>query len=138
MLTKTMTYKDFNGNDVTETFMFNLTTAEIAELELTASGAEGIGAFIDAILKSKSYDELITFFKRIILKSFGMKSEDGKRFVKSEALSKEFSETNAFSDLFMELISGADAATAFINGIASNALGNQHLSAVNAMPGAVG
>ena len=115
MYKKTITYPDYNGEEIKEDFYFNLTKAEILEMQLEKEGglAEKIQAFVD----SKNVPELIKIFKELILRSYGKKSDDGKRFIKSPELSREFTQTEAYSELFMELATDSDAASAFINGI---------------------
>lgn len=115
MLKKTITYVDYDGNERTETFHFNLTKAEIAEMELSVEG--GISKLIEKIVEDQNGKQIIEIFKDIILKSYGEKSPDGKRFVKNQELRDGFSQTEAYSELFMELATDAIAAAAFINGI---------------------
>ena len=115
MIKKTMTYTDFNGVERKEDFYFNLTKAEILEMQLEKEG--GLAEKIQAIVDSKNVPELIKIFKELILRSYGKKSDDGKRFIKSPELSREFTQTEAYSELFMELATDSDAASAFINGI---------------------
>ena len=115
MLVKTMTYTDYNGEERTEDFYFNLTRAEVTEMELSTVG--GLSETIQRITKSKDIPAIMDIFKDLILKSYGQKSPDGKRFIKSKALSEEFSQTEAYSDLFMELATNSTAAAAFVNGI---------------------
>ena len=115
MLKKTIKFVDYNGDEREEDFYFNFTEAELSELELSVQG--GLKQKIETIVKSKDMPEIIKIFKEIILKSYGEKSPDGRQFVKSEELARAFSFTPAYSKLFMELASDADAASAFINGI---------------------
>ena len=115
MYKKIMTYTDYNGEERTEDFYFNLTKAEITEMELSTEG--GLRDKIERITKAKDVPEIIRLFKELILKAFGIKSPDGKRFIKSEQLSEEFSQTQAYSDFFMELATNSDAASEFVNGI---------------------
>lgn len=115
MLKKTITYTDYNNNERTEDFYFNLTKAEVMEMEMGTAG--GMQEFLNRIVAEQDSAKIIEMFKKIILKAYGQKSLDGKRFIKSEELSSEFSQTEAYSDLFMELATNADAASAFINGI---------------------
>lgn len=110
-----MTYKDFNDEERNEDFFFNLTKAEITEMELSTEG--GLGATIERITKAKDTPSIIKIFKELILKSYGVKSPDGKRFIKSPELSEEFAQTNAYSDLFVKLASDSSEAAAFVNGI---------------------
>ena len=115
MLKKTITYTDYNGVERTEDSYFNLTKAEIMEMELTTTG--GLAEMINRIIPAKDAPAIITVFKDLILKAYGEKSPDGKRFIKSKELSEAFSQTEAYSILFMELATDADAAAKFINGI---------------------
>lgn len=115
MLKKTITYEDYDGNKRTEDFYFNLSKAEIMEMELSVSG--GMTQMLNRIVAERDGEKIIKTFKEIILKAYGEKSPDGKRFIKSEELSTAFSQTEAFSQLFMELATDADAAAKFVNGI---------------------
>lgn len=115
MLKKTVTYIDFDGNERTEDFFFNLTEQEIAEMELSTEG--GLGNFINKAVAAKSQVELIELFKKLILAAYGVKSADGRRFVKNDAVCEDFMSTQAFSDIYMELVQDADKASAFFNGI---------------------
>lgn len=115
MIKKTITYKDLAGNPVTEDFYFNLSAAEIAEMEITHK--EGLSDYLLRIVKEDKRAEIVTTFKSIIAKSFGRKSEDGKRFIKDPGAWREFTETDAYSVLFMELLTNAAESAAFISGI---------------------
>lgn len=115
MLTKTITFTDYDGVERTENFMFNLTKAELAELNLTTEG--GLQAVIQKIIDSRDIPELTKWFKKIVTMSYGEKSADGRRFVKTPELTEEFLQTEAYSELFVELITDENAAAAFINGI---------------------
>ena len=119
MLKKTITYKDYNGTERTEDFYFNLTKAEVMEMEMSTSG--GLAEMIENIVKAQDSPSIIKIFKNLILKAYGEKSPDGKRFMKVNdagvPLSVAFSQTEAFSILFMELATDAEAASNFVNGI---------------------
>ena len=119
MLKKTMTYTDYNGTERTEDFYFNLTKAELAEMELGTTG--GLSEMIQNIVKAQDVPSIIKIFKDLLLKAYGEKSADGKRFVKVNdagiPLAHAFAETEAYSQLFMELATDADAAAKFVNGI---------------------
>lgn len=115
MLKKTITYTDYNGIEKTEDFYFNLSKAEIMEMELSTYG--GLAEMIKRIIDAQDGPAIIKVFKELILKAYGVKSPDGKRFIKSEELFTEFSQTEAYSNLFMELSTDADAASEFIKGI---------------------
>ena len=115
MLKKSITYTDYNNNTRTEDHYFNLTKAEIMEMEMSTHG--GMTEMIQRIVAAQDAPAIIKIFKELILKAYGQKSPDGKRFIKSEELSLEFSQTEAFTELFMELATNADAAAKFVNGI---------------------
>lgn len=115
MLKKVMTYTDYNGVERTEEFLFNLSKAELMEMEMTTAG--GLSTMIQGIVDSKDIPAIINIFKKLLLKAYGKKSPDGRRFIKSEEISQEFAQTEAYSEMFMELATDADAAAAFISGI---------------------
>ena len=120
---ETITYEDYNGNERTEDFYFNLSKAELAEMELSTQG--GFKGKILKIIAAQDTPTLIQIFKGLILESFGVKSDDGRRFEKSEELSVEFSQTEAYSDLFMKLATDSDAAATFINEIVPKDIANK-------------
>lgn len=115
MLKKTITYTDYNGSERTEDFYFNLTKAEIMEMEMSTTG--GLAEMINRIVSAQDAPAIIKIFKELVLKAYGIKSPDGKRFMKSDEISDSFAQTEAYSILFMELATDADAASAFVNGI---------------------
>lgn len=112
MIKKTVTYTDFNGVERTEDFYFNLTEAEISEMELSKNG--GYSAMIEKVTKANDQAAIINVFKEFVMKAYGEKSEDGRRFMKSPEIRAAFAETNAYSDIFMELATDAKAAIDFI------------------------
>jgi hypothetical protein len=115
MLKKTVTYVDYNGVERTEDFYFNLSKAEVTEMELSVRG--GLSAMLEELVKSGDNARIVEIFKDLVLRSYGEKSADGKRFVKSKELSEAFSQTEAYSEIFMELALDEKAAAAFVNGI---------------------
>ena len=115
MLKKTIKYTDYEGVEREEDFYFNLNKAEVMEMQLSTDGT--LTKFIEKIIAEKRVPELVKIFKELILKSYGEKSLDGKRFIKNDQILEEFTQTEAYSNLFMELSTDADAAAAFINGI---------------------
>ena len=115
MLKKVITYTDYEGNERTESHYFNLSKAELMEMELSVNG--GFGKLMEKISTEKDGKELIKHFKEIIQKSYGVKSPDGKRFQKKAELFEAFSETEAYSELFMELATNATSAEEFVKGI---------------------
>lgn len=115
MLKKTITFTDYNGVERTEDHYFNLTKAEVMEMEMSTSG--GLAEMIQRIVAAQDAPAIIKIFKDLVLKAYGQKSPDGRRFIKTEELRKEFEQTEAYSQLFMELATDADAAATFVNGI---------------------
>ncbi len=126
MLAKQITYMDYNGVERTETFYFNLTEAEVLEMELTTAG--GLSDYISKIVKANDAPTLISIFKEIILKAYGEKSADGRRFIKNDEVRDAFAQTEAYSKLFMELAFDADKAAEFVNGITPNKTGDVSVS----------
>lgn len=115
MVKKTIKYTDYNGKEREEDYYFNLSKVELLEMEMSAEG--GLENKIKKIVESDDKAEIVKYFKEIIKKSFGKKSEDGKRFIKNPKDFEEFEQTEAYVNLFMELATNADAGANFINGI---------------------
>lgn len=115
MLKKTIPYVDYNGVERKEDFYFNLDEAEIAEMELSTVG--GYSEMVKSIIAADDRPTLIKIFKELILKTYGVKSPDGKQFVKNEEVSTAFKNTRAYSVLFMELATNTEAAIEFVNGV---------------------
>lgn len=118
MLRKTIKYTDYNGNEREEDYLFNLSKAECMEMELSTNG--GMEQMIKQIIAEKDNEKIVNLFKKIILKAYGIKSPDGKYFRKSPEISSDFASTEAYSVLFMELSTDADAASKFINAVLPN------------------
>lgn len=123
MISKSITFNDYNGTERTETFHFNLNEAELMEMQMSTSG--GLAEHIERMISEQDAPSIMRFFKELILKSYGVKSPDGKRFIKSEEISKEFEQTEAYSQLFMELATDADAASHFVNEVIPKKLRQQ-------------
>lgn len=115
MLKKTVNYTNFDGEEVSEVLYFNLTKAELMELEMSYEG--GFSNYIKKIVDSKDAQALVTVFKDLIVKSYGVRSENGKSIIKNEKLREEFLGSEAYSELFMELISDQKAGEAFFNAV---------------------
>lgn len=115
MLKKTIKYTDFNGQETEEEFFFHLSKAELVELEM--SHEDGFVKSMEKVVAAEDNKTIISEFKKIILQSYGRKSIDGKRFIKTQALREEFESSEAYSTLFMELVTDTDAAIEFMNGI---------------------
>lgn len=115
MIKKTITYKDFNGNDRTEEFYFNLTKAEVTRMEMSTTG--GMAEMIQRVIAAQDAPSLIQIFEEMIQKSYGVKTPDGRGFTKRKEDLENFMATEAYSQLFMELVTDADSAAEFVNGI---------------------
>ncbi len=115
MLKKTITYVDYNDQKRTEDYWFHLTKSELIELD--ASNEGGLETTIRKIIKETDTKRIVELVKDLVLKSYGEKSADGKRFVKSKEAAEAFMQTEAYSQLFVDLISDADQMTAFFKGI---------------------
>lgn len=119
MITETIKYTDYNGVEREEKFLFNLSKAELMEMEMGTTG--GLAEMITKIVETQDAPSIIKIFKDLVLKAYGEKSADGKRFMKVDKdgtpLSIGFSQTEAYSQLFMKLATDADAAAKFIQGI---------------------
>lgn len=132
MLKKTITYEDFNGEEVSEDFYFHLSKAELVEMEL--SHKDGLGAALQRIVAAEDGKAIIKEFKGIILGAYGKRSEDGRRFIKSQILRDEFESSEAYSTLFVELVTDTDAAIEFINGIVPKNMAEEAAKMVNNTP----
>jgi hypothetical protein len=115
VLKKTITYENFNGETVVEDFFFHLSKAELVEMEMSVEG--GLSESLQKIVAEEDTRKIVEEFKRIILKAYGVKSLDGRRFIKNQQLREEFESTEAYSTLFMDLVTNVDAAIEFVNGI---------------------
>ena len=129
MLKKTIVYTDYDGNERTEDFYFNLTKAELLEMEMSTDG--GMQKRLNRIVNAQNTKQIIAIFKDIILRSYGEKSDDGKRFIKSRELTNAFEQTEAYSELFMELANTDEKASEFINGVIPKGLAEE-VAAMNA------
>lgn len=115
MYKRTLTFEDFNGNERTEDFYFHFSKAELMEMEMAKEG--GLQNYVEKIVQTQDTPELLKIFKELLLKSYGEKSLDGRKFVKSPELSESFSQTEAYSMLFMELATDDTKAAEFINNV---------------------
>ena len=115
MYVKEIEYTDFNGVTRKEKFYFNLTKAEILDMELGKTG--GLTEYIQKILEAQDTPAIMSLFKSLLLKSYGVKSDDGRRFVKNDQIREEFEQTQAFSDLYMLLALDDEEASKFVNAI---------------------
>lgn len=118
MIVYNETYTDYNGTQRTEEFRFHFNQAELLEMELSTEG--GFSARVNRIINANSHPELLQVMKTFVLDAYGVKSEDGRRFMKSEQIRQEFIESPVYSRIFMRLTTGKDAAklaAEFINGV---------------------
>lgn len=115
MYKKTATYTDYNGVERTEDYLFNLTKAELTMMNMSAVG--GLQVQMQKMIDRQDGAAIMKFMKDILRRSYGEKSDDGRRFIKSEQLSDEFEQTEAYSDIFIQLCTDAKFASEFVNGI---------------------
>lgn len=111
-------YTDYNGDPQEEEFYFNLSKAEVMEMDLNANGA--YSEYLQRIVDTRDGKKIAEEFKNLILKSYGEKSPDGRRFIKSEDKTQEFMQTEAYSELYIQLATEEGAAEKFITGILPN------------------
>lgn len=123
MLTKKITYTDFDGNQVTEECQFHLTKSELMKMELGEVG--GMYATLEKMVKESNTPKLVEYFDKFITSSYGKRSEDGKRFIKNAQLTEEFVQGLAYDELVVELLSNPDEAAAFFQGILPKELSAQ-------------
>jgi hypothetical protein len=129
VLKKTVTYEDFNGETVTEDHFFHLSKAELVEIEMSHEG--GLSEALTKIVAANDAKTIIAEFKNIILTAYGVKSADGRRFIKNQQLREEFESSEAYSTIFMELVTDTDAAINFINGVIPHDLAQEAVKIVN-------
>ena len=115
MIKKEIHFTDFDGNNQVEEAYFNLTEPEIVRLDAKFVG--GLDAFTKNIDPVNRPEEVVDLFEQIVAKSYGVKSEDGRRFVKDPVVVGQFLDSAAYSALFMELLGDAEAAAAFMEGV---------------------
>lgn len=121
---ETVTYVDYNGVERTENFYFNLNKAELLEMEMGTTG--GFVEMLQNIVAAKDTPALVKIFKEFILKAYGEKSPDGRRFIKSKELSDAFSQTEAYSQLYVKFATDSNAASKFINGVVPSDMSKPH------------
>ena len=120
MLTKTIKYVDYDDNERTETCYFNLSKAEVIKWQVSPEG--GMAALIERIVQEADPKKLFGLFEELIQLSYGVKSPDGRRFEKSDELTRAFMQTEAYTELFMELGTDANAGAEFVKGIFPSSL----------------
>lgn len=115
MIKKRIKYIDYDGNERTEDHYFNLSKAELTEMEVSHKG--GLTKVIDRIIEEQDAKKMIEIFKDLVLKSYGKKSLDGRKFIKNDELRDDFSQTEAYVNIFMELATDSKSAAEFVSGI---------------------
>ena len=115
MLKKTITYTDYNGIKRTEDHYFNLTKSEILKMEMGVTG--GLAEMIQTIIKKQDVPQVMKVFENFITAAYGEKSADGRRFIKNKEITEAFMQTEAYDQLYMELVTEADAAAKFFNAL---------------------
>ena len=121
MLKKTVTYEDWNGKTRTEDFYFNLTRAECIQLEYN-SGVKSLTDYISTLIDNDDMSIVVKTIKKVLLLSYGIKSDDGKRFIKNDEVREAFEQNPAFDTLYMELATDAKKAAEFFAGVIPGAI----------------
>lgn len=134
MLRKEVKYKDFDGNDRKDVLWFHLNEVEITEMDLETSG--GLVKYMESIIDTNDVNQLITIFKDLLIRSYGERSMDGKHFYKDDKIRNEFVSSAAYPVLYMEMVSDADKAVEFINGIVPSNIREQMAKIENTPEGA--
>lgn len=124
MRKETLTYKDFDGNERTESFYFNLTEAELMKLNISKAKDGGLEELVKRMMNENDGEGIIELFESVLTRAYGEKSPDGKHFVKNKEKTEAFMQTNAYSDLFVKLITDEKYAAEFINGVIPNHVEN--------------
>lgn len=132
MYKKTIKYVDYNGTERVEDFRFNLNESEIMEMEASLNG--GLTQYMERIVAEQDTNQIMEVFKNIIMKAYGVKSLDGKRFEKSDEISRAFVQTEAYNVLFMELLRDAQSASDFMNGIVPQVKTDSPVENATALP----
>lgn len=132
MLKREITYETFDGDQVTEVFYFNLTKTELVELQTSVEG--GMEKLLQSIVESQDTKKMLEQFKNIVLRAYGERSEDGKRFIKNEKLQEEFSQTAAYDALMSEFFTDEEALITFVRGVMPTGLGDQVAEVMKSNP----
>lgn len=122
MLKKTITYTDYNGEERTDDFYFNLNKVECMELEFSVSPGETLSNYIQVLVDSQDMGTVIATIKKIVLMSYGIKSPDGKRFIKNAKIRDDFEQSPAFEQLYWDLITDSESAADFLSGVMPSAV----------------
>lgn len=112
MLKETIKYTDYDGNEQTEDFYFNISRAQFIEMEVNEVG--GVVGMLRRVGSARDPKVIMKFMKDFIRKSYGIKSDDGKKFVKNDSISDDFENTEAYSELYCRLCTDAKYAIHFI------------------------
>lgn len=123
MIKKTVTYEDYNGEMRTETFYFHFTEAEILDMEMSTEG--GFAERIQRIIDAKDQSALMKLIKKFVIDAYGVKSPDGKRFIKNDEVKAAFLECPAYSDIFMDMVTDDKLAAEFVNGVVPKNMKNR-------------
>lgn len=121
MFAKTVTYEDFDGEKRTETYMFNLTKSELL-MWITTEGEYTLDKVLERLVEKKNGRQIMETVEDLLHRSYGVKSLDGRKFEKSEEIWKDFFYTEAYSQIFMELVTDENKTAEFVNGLVSKDL----------------
>lgn len=116
MYKKELTFKDYDGKQRTETLLFHLNEVELVDIEVD-KGPKGMLGYLENIQKTENTAEAVRFIKDLLRKSYGIKSDDGRQFIKSDAIWDDFSQTAAYPAMFALLVQSEVELEAFITGL---------------------
>lgn len=112
-----ITYEDFDGNEVTETFHFHLSKARMIDIQVEYGDEDAFATTLQNIVNEKDNKKIMAEFKKLLMASYGVRSEDGKRFIQSDEMSEAFVQTPAYDELLMKFLQDANFAGDFVNGV---------------------
>lgn len=136
MYARKINFKDYDGNDCEEVFYFNLNKAEVMDWLVTAGGYT-LDKVMEKLTREHNGKEIMNVFKDLIYRSYGVRDVDSRRFIKSKEVKDAFMETEAYSELFYELVTDAEKAAAFVNAIIPAELASEVEKLMNENPDAL-
>jgi hypothetical protein len=111
-------YVDFNGTERNEDFYFHLSSVEVTRLE--AEIGRDLNTHIKELTANQDMKTLLDFLERILLGAYGRKTSDGKSFIKNKDLRTEFEYSNAYAEIFEQMLTNPDLAKKFGEAVADN------------------
>lgn len=118
MFKHSVEYVDFNGSDRKEDLYFHLSLPEVTRLE--AEIGMGLEDYIKGLTTNQELNTLLAFLERMLLSSYGQKTSDGKSFIKSQVIREAFEYSQAYAEIFEQVLSNPDLARKFGENVADN------------------